>query len=303
MSFEVIRAGIFTTIQDKGRFSFTHLGVTNSGFMDEYAAYAANKLLDNSLDTNLLEIAFSNVELKTTKNTTISITGAYCDFFINDEFKKTWQAHNIKEGDILKIGKIHQGQRVYFCVKDGFSIPKEFGSNSTTIKESLGGINALQLKNGDILPFRASFKTFEQRWHRDNLPVYKKELTLRVILSYQEESFSKEEKEKFFNSEYEVTSDFNRMACKLKGTPISSSLDGIISEAITFGSIQIPKDGQPIILLKERQTIGGYPKIGSVLSIDCFKLAQMKIGSKIRFKEISIKEAQKKLKQFYASFS
>lgn len=303
MSFEVLKAGIFTSLQDKGRFSFTHLGVTNSGFMDEYAAQAANKLLDNSLDTNLLEIAFPNVELKASKNSTVSITGAYCDFYINNKVKKTWQAHNIKDGDILKIGKIHQGQRVYLAVKDGFSIPKEFGSNSTTIKESLGGLNGKQIKDGDVLPFRASFKEIEKRWHRDNLPVYKKELTLRVVLSYQEESFSKEEKEKFFSSEYEVTPDFNRMACKLKGTPIKSSLDGIISEAISFGSIQIPKDGQPIILLKERQTIGGYPKVGSVLNIDCFKLAQMKIGSKIRFEEISIAEAQKKLREFYSTFS
>lgn len=303
MSFEVIKAGIFTTLQDRGRFSYTHLGVTNSGFMDEYAAFAANKLLDNSLDTNLLEIAFSNVELRARKNSIVSITGAYCDFFINDEFKKTWQSHNIKEGDILKIGKIYQGQRVYLAVKDGFIIPKEFRSNSTTIKESLGGIDATQIKSGDILPFKAFFKTFEKRWHRTNLPIYKKELTLRVLLSYQESSFSKEEKERFFNSEYEITSDFNRMACKLKGTPVVSSLDGIISEAIAFGSIQIPKDGQPIILLKERQTIGGYPKIGSVLSIDCFKLAQMKIGSKVKFKEIDIYSAQKKLKEFYSTFS
>ncbi len=302
MSFKVIKAGIFTTLQDKGRFSLSHLGVTQSGFMDEYASLAANKLLGNKLDTNLLEIAFANIELEATKSTCVAITGAYCDFYINDNLKQTWRTHHIKRGDRLKITKINQGQRVYLAVKNGFNILKEFGSNSTTIKESLGGIDGKQIKNADILDFDEFDKIVEKRWHRENLPIYEKELRLRVLLSYQEESFSREEKEKFFNSEFEITADFNRMACKLKGEAINSSLNGIVSEAIAFGSIQIPKDGQPIILLKERQTIGGYPKIGSVLSIDCFKLAQMKIGSKIRFEEIDIIEAQKKLKEFYSIF-
>ena len=302
MSFEVIKAGIFTTLQDRGRFSFTHLGVTNSGVMDEYATLAAHKLLNNDLNNNILEITFANVELQANSNTTICITGAVCEFYINDEIKGTWQTHKIKKDDTIKIGKILEGQRVYLCVKNGFEIPKEFGSNSTTIKESLGGISGIQIKNGDILPYKQNDENITNRWKHENIPKYKKELTLRVLLSYQDDSFDKEEKEKFFNSVYTITPDFNRMACKLKGESILSSLDGIISEAITFGSIQIPKDGQPIILLKERQTIGGYPKIGSILSIDCFKLAQMKIGGIVRFKEIDIVSAQEKQKDFYSTF-
>jgi len=303
LSFKVIKAGLFTTLQDRGRFSFTHLGVTNSGVMDEYATLAAHKLLENNLNDNILEITFSNVELQTNDTTTICITGARCEFYINNTPKNTWQTYKIQKNDIIKIGKILEGQRVYLSVKNGFEIPKEFGSNSTTIKESLGGISGIQIKNNDILPYRKNNKTLTNRWKKAYIPNYKQELTLRVLLSYQEDSFSKEEKEKFFNSSYTITPDFNRMACKLKGEPVASSLDGIISEAITFGSIQIPKDGQPIILLKERQTIGGYPKIGSVLSIDCFKLAQLKIGGMIKFEEIEIKAAQKKIKDFYTTFN
>ncbi len=302
MSFKVIKAGIFTTLQDRGRFSFTHLGVTNSGVMDEYATLAAHQLLDNDLNDNILEITFANVELQASENTTICVTGAICEFSINDELKGTWQTHTIKKGDTIQIGKIIEGQRIYLAVKNGFNIPKEFGSNSTTIKESLGGISGIQIKNADTLPYTKNDVEILNRWHQDHLPNYTKELTLRVILSYQEHSFSQKEKEKFFNSAYTITPDFNRMACKLKGQAIESSLDGIISEAITFGSIQVPKDGQPIILLKERQTIGGYPKIGSVLSIDCFKLSQMKIGGIIRFEEIDIVTAQDKLKDFYSTF-
>jgi len=303
LSFKVIKAGIFTTLQDRGRFSFTHLGVTNSGVMDEYATLAAHKLLNNNLNDNILEITFSNVELQANENTTICITGAICELYINDKLKKTWQTHTIHKDDNIKVGKILEGQRVYLAVKNGFNIPKEFGSNSTTIKESLGGISGTQIKNDDILPYIKNDEIITNRWKEKYIPSYTNELTLRVLLSYQEDSFDSEEKEKFFNSTYTITPDFNRMACKLKGQIIKSSLEGIISEAITFGSIQIPKDGQPIILLKERQTIGGYPKIGSVLSIDCFKLAQMKIGSIIRFEEVNIVNAQEKLKDFYSIFN
>ncbi len=302
MSFEVIKAGIFTTLQDRGRFGFTHLGVTNSGVMDEYSALAAQKLLDNDLDTNILEITFSNVELKADANTLLCITGAVCELFINNELKNCWQVYKIKKGDVVKIGTILEGQRVYLAIKNGFDIKKEFGSNSTTMKESLGGISGMKIKNGDILPYKQNNEDISKRWHQNHIPKYKKELTLRVILSYQDESFSKEEKEKFFNSTYTIAQDFNRMACKLSGEKIVSSLDGIISEAVSFGSIQIPKNGQPIILLKERQTIGGYPQIGTVLSIDCFKLAQMKIDSKVKFELIDINTAQDKLKNFYSTF-
>lgn len=301
--FEIIKSGLFTLLQDKGRFGLTHLGVTNSGCMDEYAAFMAQKLLQNPMETNILEITFGTVELRATSNTNIVTTGALCEFFINDEVKQNWQTYKIKMGDIVKIGKILKGQRVYLAVRGGFDIKKEFGSNSTTIKEELGGLNGKALKNNDFLPYKEDISLFSYKLKSKYLPTYDEEiLTLRVVLSYQEESFSQEQKEKFFNNIYTITNDFNRMACKLNGEKIVSSLDGIISEGISFGAIQIPKDGQPIVLLKERQTIGGYPKIGSVLSIDCFKLAQRKINSKIRFEKIDIIEAQKKLKGFYGTF-
>lgn len=299
--FEVIKAGAFTLIEDIGRVSYMHLGVASSGFLDEFAALKAHRLLKNKPSLNLLEIAFPGLKLKATANTTISITGAKCEFHINGIKKAIWQTHNIKKGDILELIKIISGQRVYLAVKDGFKIKDELGSSSVTLKENIGGLNGNLLKNNDFLPFKENSAFTTRRLNKKYIPSYESTLTLRVILSYQEDSFSKEQKEKFFSSYYTITSDFNRMACKLSGQKIESSLDGIISEGIAFGSIQIPKDGQPIILLKERQTIGGYPKIGSVFSIDCFKLAQMTPGQKVRFEPINIKEAQKKLKLFYSN--
>ena len=302
MSLELVNNPILVMLQDKGRFGYSEIGVTNSGVMDEYAYLSANKMLGNSLETNILEIAFSNVIFKVNASTQIAITGAFCEFFINDVLKECWQTHNIKVGDTLKIGKILNGIRVYLAVKGGFDIKKEFGSNSTTIKEKLGGINGEKLKKGDILPFNSFIYTHDVRLKKEFIPSYEDELILRVVSSYQKEFFSNEQTEKFFSTVFTVTNDFNRMACKLSGEAISCEIDGIISEAISFGAIQVPKDGQPIILLKERQTIGGYPKIGSVLAIDCFKLSQVKTNTKIRFEVISIEEATKKTRNFYSSF-
>ncbi|GGD40176.1 allophanate hydrolase [Malaciobacter pacificus] len=303
MSLEVLNPSFFTTIQDSGRFGYSHIGVTNSGVMDEYAYNILNILLNNEQDTNVLEISFFNFEVMFLRPTKIALTGADAIIKLNNELIKPWRTHSVKSGDILKIGKFFSGSKLYLGVKGGFSIKKEFGSNSTTIKEKLGGINGEFLKTGDILNYKSYINYYDKRLKEKYIPKYSTELELRVVLSYQKDSFSKEEKDKFFSSEYIISNDFNRMACKLKGEKINSSLGGIISEGIVYGSIQIPKDGQPIILLKDRQTIGGYPKIGVVLDIDCFKLAQAKPNTKIKFKPISFESAIKKSKEFYSSFN
>ena len=302
MSLEVINSPILALVQDKGRFSYSSIGVTNSGVMDEYAYHIANNLLGNQVNTNILEIAFSNIIFKAEKYTTIAITGAKCEFSINDIVLDTWQTHNIKAGDIIKIGKILSGSRVYLGVYKGFTIKKEFGSNSTTLKENLGGINGEKLQKGDILNFNSSLNSSTIRLKKQFIPNYEEVLDLRVVLCYQNDFFKQDQIDKFFSNTYTITNEFNRMGCKLDGEEIACDIDGVISEGISFGAIQIPKDGKPIILLKDRQTIGGYPKIGSVLNIDCFKLSQCKPLQKVKFSSISLEEAQSKVKLFYSSF-
>jgi biotin-dependent carboxylase-like uncharacterized protein len=293
MSFKILQGGIFTTIQDLGRYGYTHLGITNSGAMDEYAYLWSQKLLDNK-NCNALEVMVG-LKLKATLSTEIAVTGADLDFRINGVKKPIWQTHYIKSGDILSFDKRVSGQRAYLAVKEGFTIEKKYNSYSTTLKENIG----FRLKRGDIIPFYSYRPTYEKRVQKKYIPKYNNSLTLRVLLCYQDDYFSQEQKERFFSSEYKITLQSDRMGFKLKGESITPTKGGIISEAIAFGSIQIPKDGQPIILLKERQTIGGYPKIGTVLSVDCFRLSQLPIGSKVRFEEIRIEEAQVKILNFY----
>lgn len=303
MSLEIINPSFFTTIQDKGRFGYSHIGVTSSGVMDEYAYNILNLLLNNDKNANVLEISFSNFEAKFFEDTQIALCGAKIDATLNNKQIQSWQTYNIKKNDILKVNRFLSGAKLYLGVKNGFKINKEFGSNSLSIKEKLGGISGEFLKKGDILAFEPVNLSFNKRLKEKFIPNYNEYLELRVILTYQDNSFLKEELEKFFSSEFTITNDFNRMACKLSGEKIISKTNGIVSEGIVFGSIQIPNDGQPIILLKERQTIGGYPKIGIVLNIDCFKLSQAKPNTKIRFKPISYEESIKEVKEFYNLFN
>ena len=295
MVFKVLNSGIFTTIQDQGRYGYAHLGVCNSGAIDEYA-YLWSQTLLGEKNINALEIMVG-LKLQATTTINISITGADLDFKINGISFPIWQTHTIKEGDILTFNKRVSGQRAYLAIKGGFDAIKKYGSYSTTLKEGIG----FRLQRGDSLK-SLKLKPPIQKAHNPifkvqpkYIPNYEKPLILRVIIGYQESHFSQEDKREFFNTEYELTLQSDRMGFRLKGNPIKADIDGIISEGIAFGSIQIPKDGQPIILLKERQTIGGYPKIGTVSAEDCFRLAQKAIGSRVKFKVISIKELESKI--------
>ncbi len=301
MSLEILNPSFFTSIQDSGRFGFNHIGLTNCGASDEFAYKIANMLLGGE-NISVLEISFSNFEAKFLKNTQIALTGAKAKVLLNEKQLNIWQTYNIKAGDILKVAKFKNGTKLYLALKGGFILKKDFGSCSLSIKEKLGGLDGNFLKRGDILEYKSFDISSTQRLKEKYIPEYKDNLELRVVLTYQDEYFSEEETNKFFSSEFTITKDFNKMACKLSGEPIKSSINGIISEGIVFGSIQIPSDGQPIILLKDRQTIGGYPKIAVVLDVDCFKLSQAKVNTKISFKKICFEEACNISKNFYLSF-
>ena len=296
--FKVLHGGVFTTVQDLGRDGYTHLGITPSGAMDEYAYRWSQKLLDNK-DGNALEILLSGLKLQATAPTTIGVCGADLNFQINGISQPIWQTHNIQADDILTFKKRVSGMRAYLAVKGGFNVQKFEGSFSTTLKEQKGS----QLKMGDTLPYESTTNSEVKRVSEKHIPNYPTHLNIHLVLGYQHKNFSKEEKEKFFSSTYTLTPEMSRMGYKLQGKVINTSEQGIISEGISFGAVQIPPDGQPIILLKERQTIGGYPKMGSVLPRDCFMLAQMSIVSTVSFELISVEKSQELMKEFYGFFN
>lgn len=296
----VKKAGLQSSFQDLGRHGYADIGISEAGALDEYSFNTLNLLLGNFYATNMIEITLGGFEFQViSKHTMAAFTGANTPILLNNKPIKMWQSHFLKSGDIVKIGFAANGQRFYFGVSGGFEIEKTLGSFSSSIKENLG---ANPLKNGDTLSFTC--KDFLERrvLKKEYIPNYENNLTLRVIQGYQFDTFSDENKEIFFNSTYEVTPQSNRMGFRLQGEPLKNVQKGIISEGISFGAIQIPSDGQPIVLLKERQTIGGYPKLGSLLPIDCFKLSQCKPKTKVTFKPISLSKATKLMKEFYDGF-
>ncbi len=304
MSLEILNNPIFTTIQDLGRVGFMHTGVSNSGASDEFLFLLANKLLENEYNCSALEISMGSIEIKFHKNTKAVVCGYIEEIYLDDFKVEAFKTFKICKDQTLKIKNIPFGKKVYLSLKDGFILDNILGSSSSSLKEKLGFKDGNKLNKGDILNYNEYEDNYHKKYKGEYFSLVKDEiLTLNVLLSYQEDFFNKEEKKKFFNEIYEISNDFNTMACKLKSeNPIICEIDGIISEGIAYGSIQIPKDGQPIILLKNRQTIGGYPKIGTVLGIDCFKLSQCASKQKIKFKEINLEQAQEFTKNFYKLF-
>ncbi|MBL0703197.1 MAG: biotin-dependent carboxyltransferase family protein [Sulfurospirillum sp.] len=297
--FEVIQAGIQASIQDLGRIGLTQIGVSRAGALDEFAFHHANKLLGNKYGSNMLEILLGGVKLKAKRATTFILTGAKVDATINNKPIEIWKTYKIDDGDILNLGFATCGVRVYLAVKDGFNIEQKYGSCSVNIKEKLGG---KQLQAKEFLPFTCNCLSDNRKLPNKYLQNYDKLLIMRVVAGYQWDMFNHEEREKFFNTLYRVTGQNDRMGYRLSGDKIVSTCKGIISEPIAYGSVQIPTHGEPIVLLKERQTIGGYPKIGAVIPVDCFRLAQAKQDTHVKFKLVSLDMARDINIEFYKFF-
>ncbi len=291
---KVIKSGMLTLLQDNGRYGYADIGITQSGVADGYSSAWVNRLLLNESNTNMLEILLGNASFISTVHSYIAVCGAKVELSINGEVKAMWKSHQIKPNDTIEIGMAKSGLRVYLGIKGGFHIDPELGSCATTIKEGFFG----KIAPNDMLPcdeYRDSLLTSTPQIH---IPEFLDIITLRVVLGYQSDCFEPQEIEKFFSSPYTVSNQTDRMGCRLSGEQIAIDAE-IVSEAISFGAIQIPKDGQPIVLLKERQTIGGYPKIGSILPMDCYRLAQARPSTTVTFKEVSLDEGMALTKELY----
>lgn len=288
MGFEVIRPGFLTLLQDFGRYGQQHLGMASGGPLDEHAFLWANRLLDNHYNSATLEITLGQVQLRAVQATLIAIAGADLDARINNHPIESWRSYWIEAGDILRFTGARQGVRAYLAVSGGFDAPLQHGSCATVVREGCGGLygDGRRLEAGDLLPSRRQaplargpLRQVPPRY----VPDYRAPLCLRLMPAYQYDQFDAAQLERFFSQEYQVSPLSDRMGYRLAGPAIKSCLDGIISEGIAYGAVQVPGDGQPIVLLKDRQTIGGYPKIGCVASLDAAKLAQRAPGAVIRF--------------------
>lgn len=305
MGIRVLKAGMLTTVQDLGRTGYQSQGFSVAGAMDVRALKIANLLLDNPENEAVIEFTLIGPTLEFTSATIIAITGGDFGPTINGEPAPMYTAIYMNKGDILKFGSAKTGSRGYIAFSSYLSIPVVMGSRCTNLKSGIGGFKGRKLQVDDLILFRIKRRYLPYFLSRKLTPDdYSKEAEeLRVVLGPQDYKFTKQGIETFLSEEYTVTSDFDRMGCRLDG-PYIASKEGsdIISDGIALGSVQVPSHGKPIILLMDRQTTGGYAKIATVISVDIPKIAQRKTDHKIRFKAITVEEAQKLYKQEIEEF-
>lgn len=296
MGIRILKGGILTTVQDMGRTGYQSQGFAVAGAMDVRSFKIANILLDNPENEAVLEFTLIGPEMEFTTDAIVAITGGDFQPSLNGEPVPMYTALYIKKGDILKFRSARTGSRGYIAFAGYLDIPIAMGSRSTYMKCRVGGFKGRKLQAGDYIAFRkqrlylpsfASRKVIQEDFSQE-------EATLRVVMGPQDDRFQQQGIDTFLGSEYIVTSDFDRMGCRLDGPIIApKKTSDIISDGITFGSVQVPSQGKPIILLTDRQTTGGYAKIATVASVDIPKLVQRKTNHKIRFKAITVQEAQK----------
>ena len=300
--FEVIEPGILTTIQDLGRYGFSQFGVPPSGALDSFSFRAGNLLVGNLEEKACLETALMGLKLIALKEVVISITGGDLCPTLNGEPLTMWRTHLLVEGDVIHFKKVRAGCRAYLAVAGGFVVPRIMGSSSTYLSGRFGGLEGRKLKRGDILyslDISCSLNKLGLRFPIDWVSFPEKKVSLRVISGPQDDHFTEEGFQTFCSSPYHVTPQCDRMGIRLEGPRIERRPDveeSIISEGLVAGAIQVPGDGNPIIILTELVT-GGYTKIATIISTDLPRVAQLKPGDQVRFLPISIERAHDLLRE------
>lgn len=294
MTFKVLDPGLFSTIQDAGRFSYQAFGFSPSGVLDYRAHKLANRLLGNEDNAAVLEMTLQGVTLEAGKDTVISTSGAKAAITIGGNTYDHGTAIKVMKGETLKIGKCEDGSRTYLAVSGGFDVPEILGSRSTHTRSGIGGFKGRTLKSGDVL--KSAGGDFTNKLKK--IKSFESDDDIHIIPGQQYDRFEEEVQEKLFNSEYTITKDSDRMGIRLNGAELQTDAGhDVLSEPTQLGSIQVPKNGQPIILLNDRQTAGGYVRIATVALADIPKLVQKSPGGKLRFKKIGVDKATELYKE------
>lgn len=291
--FRVISPGLFTTVQDQGRFGYQKYGVPVSGVMDSFSASMANFLVGNDENCAVLECTVAGPTLLCLDYAYVAVTGANMPVHLNGDEVNGWMSFKVKPGDVLELGQVQSGCRSYIAVTGGVDVPLIMGSRSCNVSAGLGGFYGRALQKDDRI-CRGIGRMLERprRIPEDLIPVYSTEIILRAIPGPQDDYFA-EDLDTFYNSEFHVTHDANRAGYRLKGPIIRQKPDkpvSIISESSLPGGVQIPPAGQPIVLLAE-QTVGGYTKIATVISSDLDLIGQAIPGDTICFQRIDLDTA------------
>ncbi len=292
--FELIRSGINTTYQDKGRNNLYHIGIPYSGAMDNRNFLLANKLVNNNLNSPVIEFAYQGPYLKFTGDKiSIAITGDVIFKIIkrnSENIGNCYESYQIENGDEIDIISTNKTIYGYLAVGAQIDIQPQWKSYSINTKASIGSNNGKKLENGQIIEL---LKLNSNKDKKKIEYINSKVENIRVIKGTNFNYFSDEGKKNFFEKKFIVSKLSDRMGMRLQGNRIDNIVNtNIKSEGLIKGVIQVPPDGNPIIMLSDHGTIGGYPKIGVVASVDYDRLVQITPGSNVKFKEIELSDAE-----------
>ncbi len=308
---EVVDGGIGNSIQDGGRFGYRHMGITVSGALDPLLARCANALVGNSPDCALIEIRAVGPTLQVTHGRVrLALAGALSATITRADGSSRelapWASVTLLPKDRIEVGFL-AGGTAYLALGGGVASPLQLGSRSTYQRAAIGGIDGLPLTSGQALPCASRDHRLYHEYHAAPwIAADGPACTVRVLLGPQQEHFTPQAIATLLGSEYRVSAQQDRMGMRLDGPPLAhltaQSAD-IVSDGVTPGCIQVPGNGQPIILLADCQTVGGYPKIATVISADLPRLAQLMPGQTLRFAAVDLRQAQAALREREARWS
>lgn len=299
----VLRSSPFIQLQDGGRFGVRHLGVTQSGALDWIAHRWANWLLGNPLTAAVLEITLGNVEFECTRDATLALAGADLGARLDEQELTPWRSFTVRAGQRLSFAMPRQGARAYLAAPGGFNAPLVLGSCASMLREGLGGLHGdgRAIAAGDVLAWDGTADASRQM-PADCIPDYQQAARLQVVLGAQIGDFRGQSLFDAFNSEWLIDQRADRMGIRLNGPQLQCQRGSMISEGIPLGAVQVPPDGQPIILLNDRQTIGGYPRLGALTPQAVARLAQCLPGQTVQLTPTTQDSAQQRQRHLLAQW-
>ena len=292
--FTVRFPGLYTTVQDLGRFGRQSLGVPPSGALDADALETANLLVGNVRNEACLECVLKGPELEFVGSGAIAVCGADMEVRINGNVVPRYETLAVRPGDIVSLGTANAGIRTYIAFSGGLDIAPVLGSRSTYARAGFGGFQGRPLRSGDSINLREAGREPPKLFlPEQNRPAYASDIVVRAVLSHETDRFTPDSVLRFFAESYRVSPKSDRMGCRLEGPPLAHVHGAdILSAGVQTGTVQIPGDGLPIVLLAERQTTGGYTRIAHVIRADLPKLGQARPGDAVRFVRCSVEDAQ-----------
>jgi antagonist of KipI len=300
----VVEAGALTTVQDLGRRGQLRYGIPPSGPVDRGAFVLANRLVGNPPEAAGLECTLLGPRLALEAPCAVAVTGASMPLRVNGAEAPAWTTLALRAGDVLRLGPARAGMRAYIAVSGGVDVPAVLGSRSTYLRGTLGGYEGRALREGDVLRVFPVAAPPLRRVPPAAVPDLAGEPEVRVVLGPQADRFTPEGIATFLENPYEMLSQSDRMGARLRGPRITHARGhDIVSDGIPLGGIQVPGDGQPIVLLVDRQSTGGYTKIATVCSFDVGRLGQVKPGQRLRFRAIGLDAAHRALTEWHAALA